>query len=433
MDKFITNKIGYKGEEIYSAAVYYYGTMQDLQNTYTIVFKMDEDIDPIALRKALDMCQIRYPYLMVKIKKTLSKYSLEYNEKPIVIKNSEKPLSLSSSESNDHFLGINYYGNTLNFCAFHGLIDGNGAFNFLRTLMYYYISDRYGETPSADGVKLVADEIDPEEYTDPYLDFIPDKNAQPLVMKKEKAPTFRIAEKDKRVHLSGPHYFFVKVPQKDFIKYCRANDASPATLFNILIARAVKKLNPDTSDSIDGGLANDLRPALGKLKSHYSSVGTLTLSYDEKIQKMDIEMQNTAFRGKTILANDIDNVKAGLAGSKKFFDIVKKIPLAAIKKTLLQKIIKMNLGLQTFMVSYVGKANLGDAEKHIQGIYSNPDSPGTNIMLEVNAVNENFYLSFVQEWKEKSYFEAFCNEMNNIGLNYELVEEGDLYIPKAEL
>lgn len=427
------NKINYKGEDIYSAAVYYYGIMPNVQNTYDVVMKFDADIDPISLRKAVDLCQVRYPYLMIKVEKSLSKIRLVYNGKPIVIKNTKDNLVLATADTNEHFIALRYYDNTLVLSGFHGLADGNGIFQFLRTLLYYYVSDRYGETISTDGFRLVTDEIDPEEYTDPYLSFVPDADLKPLTPKKDKAPTFRISDKDNRVKISTPYYFYVKVLQKDLMKHCKVNDASPATLFNLLIARAIKNLNPDSMDSIDGGLANDLRPALGTFKSHYSTVGIITLPFDDKVWKLDAEMQNTAFRGKTILANDVDTIKAKLAGNKKFFEIIKKIPLLFIKKAMLRKIIKLNLGLNTFMVSYVGKANLGEIEKHILGMYNNPDSPGTNIILEVNALNEYFYLSFIQEWKERLYFEAFCQEMKNIGLNYEVVEEGNYEIPKVNL
>lgn len=431
MDKRIMeNKINYKGEDLYSAAMYYYGVLPDVHNTVNVVTKLDEDIDPVLLRKALDLCQIRYPYLMVKVEKTLSEIKLVYNNLPFVIKNTKENFVLATADTNYHFIAFRYYDNTLVFSFFHGLIDGNASLHFLRTLLYYYVSEKYGEDISADGFRLATDDIDPEEYTDPYLSFQPDEDLMPLTTNKEKAATFRIVDKDSRVTLSDPYYFYLKVPQKAVIKHCKGNDASPATLFNLLIARAIKSLNPDTTDSIDGGLANDLRPALGTPKSHYSTVGSLTLSFDEKVQKLDVETQNTAFRGKTMLANDVGNIKVKLAENKKFFDTIREIPLRSEKEAMLQNIIKLNLGLNTFTVSYVGKANFGDIEKHIQGMYADPDGPGTNIILEVMAINEDFYLSFIQEWKERLYFEEFCQELKKIGLDYEVMEEGGFEVPK---
>lgn len=430
----MNNKFVYQGEKLYSSAIYYYGSVPGkVQNTFRIILKLDEDICKDSLRSALDKCQERYPYLMVKIKKSIKELSLVYNDLPFTITHTKDTVTLGTEETNYHFLALSFYDQSLVLTVFHGLVDGRAAIEFLKTLLYYYVMEKYHETPASEGVRLAEDEIAPEEYTDPMTTINIDDSLKSLITGKEDETLFRIEKADKRITKGRQYNYRVKVPQSSLMNYCRTNDASPATLFSLLIARAAKRLNPETTDSIIGGLARDLRPALHAPKSHYSNVGMIFWTFDEKIQRLTFEKQNTSIRGRIILKNDEDTVKSGIRSSKQFYEFVRKLPFVWLKKALLKKLIVLNLGRQTFAVSYVGKSSFGSAEKHIREMYTDADCPGTNIMLEVNAINDAFFLSFVQEWKERLYFDAFCKEMETIGLDYEIMGEGDFAVADAKI
>lgn len=422
----------YKGEKLFSASIQFYSACDELKNTFRLNFKLDEDIDEGALRVAADKCQKRFPYLMVKVKSTLKEMELVPNPEPIPIIKGDGLVSIGSAETNHHLVALSYSENNLYFSAFHGLLDGKGVMMFMRTLMHYYTVEKYHENPSGEGVFLVEDEIDSEEYTDPYTVANLEKSEDFISSNSEKPDYFKISS-DKRVTPGGQYNFYLKVKQDSLIKYCKENDASPAVLFSLLICRGIKKLNPETSKTISCGLANDLRPALGTPKSHYSTVGVIPLDFDERIQKLDFEMQDTAFRGKILLQNDREHLKAGLRSGKKFYEFVAKIPLLVLKKAFLKKIVRMNLGIYTFTLSYVGRASFGDCEKHIKEIYSDADAKHTGIFVEVNSIGDYFFLNFVQEWKERLYFDEFCNQMKGLGLEYEVLREGEFKIPDVSL
>lgn len=54
--------------------------------------------------------------------------------------------------------------------VFHGMTDGTGAYEILRTLLYYYCSERYQAAPGGEGIRLTGDEIPMEEWADPVRD-----------------------------------------------------------------------------------------------------------------------------------------------------------------------------------------------------------------------------------------------------------------------
>jgi len=49
----------------------------------------------------------------------------------------------------------------------HAMADGTGAYEILRTLLYYYCTERYGITLKEDGIRLAGDPIPEEEWVDP--------------------------------------------------------------------------------------------------------------------------------------------------------------------------------------------------------------------------------------------------------------------------
>lgn len=49
----------------------------------------------------------------------------------------------------------------------HAMTDGTGAYEVLRTLLYYYCSEKYGVTLKEDGIRLAGDIIPEEEWVDP--------------------------------------------------------------------------------------------------------------------------------------------------------------------------------------------------------------------------------------------------------------------------
>ena len=49
----------------------------------------------------------------------------------------------------------------------HAMTDGTGAYEILRTLLYYYCTERYGNTLKEDGIRLAGDPIPEEEWVDP--------------------------------------------------------------------------------------------------------------------------------------------------------------------------------------------------------------------------------------------------------------------------
>lgn len=65
----------------------------------------------------------------------------------------------------------------------------------------------------------------------------------------------------------------------------------------------------------------------------------------------------------------------------------------------------------TFCVSYVGRCHFEKNEKYIKQIYTEPCVTGMRLMIEMNCLNDKFYLTFLQEREESVYFDTFFKKV----------------------
>ena len=156
-----------------------YVTTKESPNEIRIRIRMRDLIAPDALRHAVDTTMERYPYFCVELQKKDGQYIFAENHRPVVITNSLHGVALNSEASNYHMIAFCWQDNWIILDVFHGMTDGTGAYEIVRTLLYYYCSGRYNVTLNDSGIRLAGDEISQEEWIDPVagrtdLPLIPD-------------------------------------------------------------------------------------------------------------------------------------------------------------------------------------------------------------------------------------------------------------------
>lgn len=419
-------------EKIWSSCVYYYGLSKKLQNTFRIAVQFSGAINAEIMRASLDMTQKRYPYFSIRREKTFREIFLEDNELSWVLKEGEKPVTLGGKESNFHMLAFSYEKDWLYVDGFHGMTDGNGIMNLLRTLIYYYCREAYDENIKPGDIRLAGEPVSREEIEDPYQKLRSQaKDNEKKSAAKKQVKYMNLAEENSCT-ITKPYVFHLQIPQQELMKYCGQNDGSPATAIALFMARAIKKLYKDSEHLIGCGVAIDLRTALGTKQSHQSTVAIPVLEFTDQIAERPFEVQGTAFRGQVLLKCDADTLKDGLYDSNKFYAFINGLHSRKLKEMIMRVLVQMALKGPTVSVSYVGKCNFGECEKYVKQVFSEPDAPGTGIMIEINSVNDIFCLAFIQEWKERTYFEAFCKELEACKITYNQQSEGELAISKME-
>ena len=140
-----------------------YTTSKESPDEIRIRIRMRDLIYSDVLRHAVDSTMERYPYFCVELLKKGEQYFFAENHRPVVITNSLHGVDLNSEDSNFHMIAFCFLDNWIILDVFHGMTDGTGAYEVLRTLLYYYCSERYQVKLNDEGIRLVGDTISEEQ------------------------------------------------------------------------------------------------------------------------------------------------------------------------------------------------------------------------------------------------------------------------------
>ena len=407
-----------------------YTTTKEAPAEIRIRIRMRDLIDPEILRRAVDTTMERYPYFCVELQKKEGGFVYAENHRPVVISDSLHGAELNSEETNYHMIAFSWQDNMIILDVFHGLTDGTGAYEVVRTLLYYYCSERYNVSLKEDGIRLVGDEISAEEWIDPVVSRtdLPTPKQNELMSDALNVITTAGLEEDRRHTV-----YSVAISEKEFMRFNLDNDGSPGTMVALLLSRAIAKLFPESENAIRIALCVNQRKALNAPLAHQSLVGGVMLEYKDKLRDWSLEMQGTAYRGMVFAQTQEENVLRGIASFKGVNGMLltkesdqERIGVASYINSLAGK-------LTTATVSYVGKADYKEAEQYIRDFRLWTSPMGNNLLVEISAVNGRFTLDFLQSFSSPVIVNAFLKELDENGIIYDLQDVNELKLPNIRL
>ncbi|MBQ6153875.1 MAG: hypothetical protein IJJ15_09025 [Ruminococcus sp.] len=407
-----------------------YTTTKEAPAEIRIRIRMCDLIDPEILRRAVDTTMERYPYFCVELQKKEGGFVYAENHRPVVISDSLHGAELNSEETNYHMIAFCWQDNMIILDVFHGLTDGTGAYEVVRTLLYYYCSERYNVSLKEDGIRLVGDEISAEEWIDPVVSRtdLPTPKQNELMSDALNVITTAGLEEDRRHTV-----YSVAISEKEFMRFNLDNDGSPGTMVALLLSRAIAKLFPESENAIRVALCVNQRKALNAPLAHQSLVGGVMLEYKDKLRDWSLEMQGTAYRGMVFAQTQEENVLRGIASFKGVNGMLltkesdqERIGVASYINSLAGK-------LTTATVSYVGKADYKEAEQYIRDFRLWTSPMGNNLLVEISAVNGRFTLDFLQSFSSPVIVNAFLKELDENGIIYDLQDVNELELPNIKL
>ena len=407
-----------------------YTTTKETPSVIRIRIRMRDLIDPEILRKAVDTTMKRYPYFCVELKKKEGGYVYAENHRPVVISDSLHGVDLNSKEANYHMIAFCWQDNMIILDVFHGLTDGTGAYEVVRTLLYYYCSDRYNVDLKEDGIRLVGDEISEEEWIDPVVS----RTDLPAPKQNEQMPdalnirTMAGLEDDRRHTV-----YSVAISEHEFMRFNLDNDGSPGTMVALLLSRAIAKLFPESENIVRIALCVNQRKALKAPLAHQSLVSGAMLEYKDKMRDWSIDMQGTAYRGMVFAQTQDEDVLRGIASFKGINAMLLTKESDQERMGVASYINTIAVKLTTATVSYVGKADYKEAEQYIRDFRLWTSPIGNNLLIEISAVNGRFTLDFLQSFSSPVIVNAFLKELDENGIIYDLQDVNELKLPNIKL
>jgi NRPS condensation-like uncharacterized protein len=112
---------------------------------FRFVSKLRDEIDKDILQEAVDKTLLLFPFYQSVLRRGAFWYYFESTElRPEVTEESKLPCGMLYKRNRRNLLfEVTYYKDRINLEVFHALTDGTGALEFLKTLLYYYITIRY--------------------------------------------------------------------------------------------------------------------------------------------------------------------------------------------------------------------------------------------------------------------------------------------------
>lgn len=157
-----------------AAKIYPAARTQQWSNVFRLSATLNEKIDCVILKTALEKTVRRFPSIAVRLRKGLFWYYLhEIESAPEIMEEYSHPLTrMTKKETRKCAFRVIVYKDRIALEIFHSLTDGNGALVFLKTLLAEYIQQKYNENiPCTNGVLSRDEKVKKSELEDSFLKY----------------------------------------------------------------------------------------------------------------------------------------------------------------------------------------------------------------------------------------------------------------------
>ena len=388
-------------------------------NTMGALVVLKEPVDGDILRDVAENLRTRFPYFYVKALARDNDLLPEPNPLPMTVRNTWEPINLNSQESNLHLAPWKYEGKRLAFEVSHSLTDGAGMLPYIKSAMFLYLSRKLGLTFDRTGFRLPGDEIPESETGNPFAGLDID-GAEPPLFSMQTTPDFH--------HLcdgtgSDRWITYIKMPEEQMIRYCRDYDGSPNAFFAVLLARAVRRYDPDSEKTVTVSVAIDHKAMLGNYDNYRMFASTIELDFPRSRPLDDLTKACTIARGQMMLQAQPENSLWAIKQRKLTCAKLEQVPLD--RKL---GIMEQSAGTPrwSMAVSYANSRTFGPLDPYIEELYLLAQMDVTYLGCEISCINHHFFLAIGQNFSSDQFIGAFLDELSAVGIDYEVTRQEPL-------
>ena len=397
-----------------------YGASENFFSTFRLAVRMNATVDYELLSRSVERAMVRYPYFCVYPEREGEALVLRYNKRPLPVFPDDRAVTLGSDESRGHLISFGCKDNTIFIDVSHYLADGMGIDPLLKSLLFVYVSERYGaEGLAMDRIRMPDSTVCEGEFAYPFPDrAIETEGFGGLPTAAEEAYGLNSDAFDEE----GLYAYHLHIPQKAMMAMASSSDGSPVSFLSVLLYRAIHRLDCSIDKPVVVHVQHQYRAALRVPLSHHSLVNYIPVVLPPRLNRWDVEKQNTVVRGQVILkgGNEADAESINrLIGA-----FPNDAPFAAKKKAM-ACYAENSIRGKTFGISYVGKMDWCGMERYVNDLHAYIGEKHTKNMLlvEVMTVGEDFSLTFMQSGRGEKYLNAFMEEIRALDIPISLVGE----------
>lgn len=156
------------------------------------------------------------------------------------------------------------------------------------------------------------------------------------------------------------------------------------------------------------------------------------LAYGETLRNQQLLQQIKAYREMVSDQTDEEKVLAGVSATVRLTKMLLSETATEKRIGMAASVDEMASRAGTACISYVGKANFGEAEKYVREfhLWSYNSLPLT---IQISAVNGKFTFDFIQKFHSPMYVNAFQEELDDYGISYNLQDGMIQELPNIRL
>ena len=401
-----------------------YAAAEDFYSSFKLAITMCDTVDHAALSRAVATAIIRYPYFSISPVKDGENLLLAFNPYPVPVFADGRSAVLGSEACHGHLLFFGCEGNRIFLNASHYIADGIGIDPLLKTVLYLYASEVYGdEGLQAERIHLPGETVAEAEYAYPFPD-VPFELNTDWPMRKIPAKVYGL-DADK-FDGDGLYAYHLHIPQKAMMAKANPSDGSPVSFLTVMMYRAICALDKAVELPVVVHVQHQYRQALKVLDCRHSLVDYLPVSLPPRAHNWQVEQQNTALRGQIILGSERSE---DLRAVNRILNALPQDKSASLaeKKAAMSAYVAQSIKGKTFGISYVGKMDLCGLERYVADIhvYIGEKHTPQMLLIEILTIGENFSINLMQSGRGRAYVDAFMEQIRRMDIPVSLVgEEG---------
>ena len=399
-----------------------YGAHEDFLSSFKLVVTMCDDVDYNLLLKAVNSAMKRYPYFCVSPRKNGDSIQLQYNEAPVPVFEDERCVVLGTKESNGHLLAFGCNMRRIILHASHYIADGMGISPLLMSVLYLYISEKYGtEGLSSKYILMPNDPVSDEEYSYPFPEeAVLTENSG---IREKKFNRVYSLDKD-AFDKQGLYAYHLRIPQSAMMNIASPSDGSPVSFLSLMLFRALCALDEGIDSSVVAHVQHQYRATLNAPQSRHSMVNYIPVELSPVIKDRHVELQNTIIRGQIILGSEPER---DMYSINRLVSAISKDKCSCLseKQAAMRRFIENSITPKTFGISYVGKMYWCGMDRYIEDFhaYIGEKSTPNMLLIEVMTVGEYFSVNFMQSGRGSRYVDAFIQQLEKLNIPVSLVGE----------
>ena len=391
-----------------------YTSTPDHPNTMGVMAVLGEPIDGEILTRVVEDLRGRFPYFYVRAVPRGGDLVTEANGLPMSVRGTWAPIDLNSKEANFHLGAWKYEGRRLAFEVSHALTDGPGVMPYFKSALFLYLSRRLGLSLDRTGFRLPGDEIPESETGNPLAGLDVDGAKEPLFEKETVADFYRLGEGV----AYEPWVTYVRLSETQLMRHCRDLDASPNAFLSVMMARSIRRLDPDDDRTISVSVAINHKAILGNHDNYRMFSNAIEVDFPKESTLDDLLRSCTIARGQIMVQSQVDNALWEMRKRKMTRERLAQMPL----DTKLG-LVEQSAGTPRWSVtmSYTDSRSFGPLDPHIEELYVVATSTVTDAICEVACINHSFFLALGQNFASDEFVTAFLRELTEVGIDCEVM------------